>query len=391
MVFRPGRNACITSPEMSVVPDSVFACPGTGCSPRPPKKWCCESTARIPVRVEPGRRAAVPLALGRDGRAGDGRVLLLNATYEPLTTVGLRRAVCLVLGGKAEVVHDDAAGAVLHAATVALVTPSVIRLSRYVRVPYRNRVPLTRAALMRRDNYRCAYCGRRAETIDHVIPRSRGGQHVWENCVASCTICNHQKADRMLEELGWTLAVPPVVPRGAHWRLVGAHHDGDPQWAAYLRESSAALKPSAALGARAMPEQPRTFTIAKIPADGVGREVVEAGQRVLGLHRRPVGRQACVRMGRVSVGMRVLRQNRPHDGRRRPEILTGFDAIYFGAVGWGDVPDHISLFRGLRLIHHPRIRPVAINVAAGQVPARHPEPAAQGRRTANFTVLRSAS
>ena len=111
------------------------------------------------------------------------RVLLLNVTYEPLTTVGLRRAVCLVLCGKAEVVHDDAAGAVLHAASVALATPSVIRLSRYVRVPYRNRVPLTRAALMRRDNYRCAYCGRRAETIDHVIPRSRGGQHAWENCV----------------------------------------------------------------------------------------------------------------------------------------------------------------------------------------------------------------
>ena len=106
------------------------------------------------------------------------RVLLLNVTYEPLTTVGLRRAVCLVLGGKAEVVHDDAGGVILHAATVALVTPSVIRLSRYVRVPYRNRVPLTRAALMRRDNYKCAYCGRKAETIDHVIPRSRGGQHV---------------------------------------------------------------------------------------------------------------------------------------------------------------------------------------------------------------------
>src|SRR5579875_2394785 len=93
------------------------------------------------------------------------RVLLLNVTYEPLTTVGLRRAVCLVLGGKAEVVHDDLAGAVLHAASIALAMPSVIRLSRYVRVPYRNRVPLTRAALMRRDNYRCAYCGRRAETI----------------------------------------------------------------------------------------------------------------------------------------------------------------------------------------------------------------------------------
>ena len=168
------------------------------------------------------------------------RVLLLNVTYEPLTTVGLRRAVCLVLGGKAEVVHDDAGGALLHATSVVLATPSVIRLSRYVRVPYRNRVPLTRAALMRRDNYRCAYCSRRAETIDHVIPRSRGGQHAWENCVASCTICNHRKADHMLEELGWTLAVPPAVPRGAHWRLVGAQYDGDPQWAAYLREPNAA-------------------------------------------------------------------------------------------------------------------------------------------------------
>ena len=175
------------------------------------------------------------------------RVLLLNVTYEPLTTVGLRRAVCLVLCGKAEIVHHDADGAVLHAASVALATPSVIRLSRYVRVPYRNRVPLTRAALMRRDNYRCAYCGRRAETIDHVVPRSRGGQHAWENCVASCTICNHRKADRLLEELGWTLAVPPVVPRGAHWRLVGAQHDGDPQWAAYLREPSAALSPLVAV------------------------------------------------------------------------------------------------------------------------------------------------
>src|SRR6201994_887124 len=123
------------------------------------------------------------------------RVLLLNVTFEPLTTVGLRRAVVLVLGGKAVVVHDDVDGAVLHAASVMLTTPSVIRLSRYVRVPYRNRVPLTRAALMRRDNYKCAYCGRKAATIDHAIPRRRGGQHAWGDRVASCTICNHRKAD----------------------------------------------------------------------------------------------------------------------------------------------------------------------------------------------------
>jgi 5-methylcytosine-specific restriction endonuclease McrA len=168
------------------------------------------------------------------------RVLLLNVTYEPLTTVGLRRAVCLVLGEKAEIVHDDLAGTMLCSASVSLATPSVIRLRRYVRVPYRNRVPLTRAALMRRDNYLCAYCGHRAETVDHVVPRSRGGGHTWENCVASCRTCNHRKADRLVEELGWTLRCVPSVPRGAHWRLIGANHDGDPQWDAYLAEPSAA-------------------------------------------------------------------------------------------------------------------------------------------------------
>ena len=168
------------------------------------------------------------------------RVLLLNVTYEPLTTVGLKRAVCLVLCEKAEIVHHDTGGQLMHSATVAIATPSVIRLQRYVRIPPRNRVPLTRAALMRRDNYKCAYCGRHAETIDHVLPRSRGGQHAWENCVASCTMCNHRKADRLLEELGWSLPVAPAVPRGAHWRLIGAQYDGDPQWETYLGATSAA-------------------------------------------------------------------------------------------------------------------------------------------------------
>jgi 5-methylcytosine-specific restriction endonuclease McrA len=168
------------------------------------------------------------------------RVLLLNITYEPLTTVCLHRAVCLVLGEKAEVVHDDAGGAVLRSASVLLAMPSVIRLRRYVRVPHRSRVPLTRAALMRRDNYLCAYCGTRADTIDHVVPRSKGGTHSWENCVASCTKCNHRKADRLIDELGWTLHCDPAVPHGMHWRLIGAVNDGDPHWVTYLAHTSAA-------------------------------------------------------------------------------------------------------------------------------------------------------
>ena len=169
------------------------------------------------------------------------RVLLLNVTYEPLTTVGLRRAVCLVLGDKAEIVHHDTGGRCCTPPPSRVVTPSVIRLRRYVRIPQRNRVPLTRAALMRRDNYKCAYCGRHAETIDHVIPRSRGGQHAWENCVAACQMCNHRKADRLLDpsSAGPCPSRPPS-PSGAHWRLIGAQYDGDPQWEAYLGATSAA-------------------------------------------------------------------------------------------------------------------------------------------------------
>ncbi|QBI55375.1 HNH endonuclease [Streptomonospora litoralis] len=166
-------------------------------------------------------------------------VLLLNASYEPLTTLPLRRAILLVLREKAEVVHGDAGGTALHSATTALSVPSVIRLRRYIRVPYRRRVPLTRVALMRRDANHCAYCGKRAETIDHVIPRSRGGAHVWENVVASCKPCNHRKADRLLDELGWKLNVTPTVPRGMHWRLINGENHGDPQWAPYMARVAA--------------------------------------------------------------------------------------------------------------------------------------------------------
>lgn len=170
---------------------------------------------------------------------GRRRVLLLNTTFEPLTALPLRRAVVLVVCGKAEVVHGDPAGLVVHSATSSVMVPSVIRLSNYVRVPYRGRVPLTRAGLMHRDRYRCAYCGGRAETIDHVIPRSRGGPHTWQNCVASCAKCNHKKADKLLSELGWRLRVIPNAPRGPHWRLLAGVTDADPLWLPYLGEPAA--------------------------------------------------------------------------------------------------------------------------------------------------------
>ncbi len=170
---------------------------------------------------------------------GRRRVLLLNATFEPLTALPLRRAIVLVVCGKADVVHGDATGLVLHSVGNSVVAPSVIRLRTFVRVPYRARIPMSRAALMRRDRHRCAYCGSRAETIDHVVPRSRGGEHCWENCVACCARCNHRKADRLLAELGWRLRVAPRPPRGRHWRLLATVPDADPQWLPYLGEQVA--------------------------------------------------------------------------------------------------------------------------------------------------------
>lgn len=170
---------------------------------------------------------------------GRRRVLLLNSTYEPLTALPMRRAVVMLLCGKADVVDDDPAGPVIHSASRTLVVPSVIRLRTYVRVPYRARVPLTRAALMHRDRHRCAYCGSRADTVDHVVPRSRGGGHTWENCVACCSSCNHRKADRLLSELGWKLHTSPVPPKGQHWRLLATVKDLDPAWVRYLGEGAA--------------------------------------------------------------------------------------------------------------------------------------------------------
>lgn len=170
---------------------------------------------------------------------GRRRVLLLNSTYEPLTALPMRRAVVMLLCGKADVVHDDPEGPVIHSATRTIAVPSVIRLRSYVRVPYRARIPMTRAALMHRDRFRCAYCGSKADTVDHVVPRSRGGEHSWENCVACCSPCNHRKADKLLSELGWALRLAPMPPKGQHWRLLSTVKELHPAWARYLGEGAA--------------------------------------------------------------------------------------------------------------------------------------------------------
>lgn len=165
-------------------------------------------------------------------RAGT-RVLLLNATFEPLAVVTAKRAIMLMLSGKAECV-EAAVDAAFHSQNLTVPAPSVMRLSRYVRIPYRRTVPMTRAGVLRRDGRRCAYCGRRADTIDHVVPRSRGGVHSWDNCVAACRACNSRKADRLLEEIGWTLAAPPKPPNRAAGGVLLLAVEPLPAWEPWL-------------------------------------------------------------------------------------------------------------------------------------------------------------
>ncbi|WP_181787876.1 HNH endonuclease [Streptomyces phytophilus] len=140
--------------------------------------------------------------------------LVLNASFEPLSTVSLRRAVVLVLQDKA-VVEQAHSGMRLRAATVELPVPQVIRLCRYVRVPFRRRAPWSRRGVLVRDRHRCAYCDRRATTVDHVLPRSLGGRDTWLNTVASCAADNHRKADRTPEQAGMRLLRRPFEPTPA--------------------------------------------------------------------------------------------------------------------------------------------------------------------------------
>src|SRR5689334_19366764 len=126
----------------------------------------------------------------------------------------------------------------MHSERLSMPVPSVVRLSRYVRVPYHREVPLTRRAVLDRDGHACAYCGNRADTIDHVRPRSRGGQHVWTNVVAACARCNHRKGDRLLSEMGWQLSTAPVQPP-ATVAVVMGWAKKEPSWQPYLTWSAA--------------------------------------------------------------------------------------------------------------------------------------------------------
>lgn len=160
------------------------------------------------------------------------RTLVLNAGYEPLAVVSFKRALVLVMNDKATVIEKvDDAPVMTSGGTYD--RPAVIILSRYVRLPRSRRMPVTRRGVLRRDDHRCGYCGKSASTIDHVMPRSRGGLDSWENLVACCLRCNNIKSDRTPQEMKWELRFTPRAPRGTGWTVRGAERS-DPCWEPYL-------------------------------------------------------------------------------------------------------------------------------------------------------------
>jgi 5-methylcytosine-specific restriction endonuclease McrA len=141
-------------------------------------------------------------------------VLVLNQNYEPLNVCSLRRALLLVIGEKAEVLENN--GGCVYSTNLVFDAPSVIRLYRLIRRP-RPKVKLTRKEIFERDHYTCQYCGLQTGdlTVDHITPRSKGGEHTWTNVVAACRPCNHRKGDKTIQEARMKLVREPFEPRAS--------------------------------------------------------------------------------------------------------------------------------------------------------------------------------
>ncbi len=158
---------------------------------------------------------------------------MLNSSYAPLNVCTVRRAHVLVFKGRAEVIEEYSQP--LHSASDTYARPHVIRLLGYVHVPQAIKRKISRRALFARDGWRCAYCGSSTGklTLDHIIPRSRGGKSVWENVVSSCAPCNHRKGSRLLHEAQMALRISPRPPAPAVFIHLAAVKI-PPNWVPYL-------------------------------------------------------------------------------------------------------------------------------------------------------------
>jgi len=161
-------------------------------------------------------------------------VLVLNLNYEPLNICRVRRAVVLLYWGRAEMLENGSG--FIHSVGYDFPVPSVIRLAYMIKRPWLER-KLTRLEVFNRDQYTCQYCGRetRQLTLDHIIPRYRGGQHTWENVVSACIPCNRHKAGRSPEQAGMRLIRRPSRPHGNRFFYIPNHYlQIQSEWQKYL-------------------------------------------------------------------------------------------------------------------------------------------------------------
>lgn len=171
-------------------------------------------------------------AVGSNGKM-NAKVLILNQNYEPMSVINVRKAVVLLFLGKAELIAS-VDGKRVRAVSMSMPFPSIVRVSVYVRIPYK-RIILSRKNILRRDGHRCQYCGRGdlPLTVDHVLPLSRGGDDTWENLVCACVGCNNRKGDRTPQESNMPLRRNPLRPNHVTFirHFVGSL---DERWKPYL-------------------------------------------------------------------------------------------------------------------------------------------------------------
>lgn len=144
-------------------------------------------------------------------------VYVMNASYEMLSTTRLQRAMALVMSGKA-VIEESLPNKFVRHKNGKFPWPKIIRLLKYVKVPFRyGPEAWSKQGVLRRDNHKCVFCGKHADTVEHIMPTSRGGDpRCWLNTAAACSPCNNKKGDRTLQESGMKLLWKPYVPMKLH-------------------------------------------------------------------------------------------------------------------------------------------------------------------------------
>jgi 5-methylcytosine-specific restriction endonuclease McrA len=160
-------------------------------------------------------------------------VLVLNANFEPINVCNTKRAIGLILAGKAMLVHNGRGE--IRTVKKVYPRPSIIRLERMIKRP-RPQVKLTKREILRRDNYTCQYCGNRTNnlTIDHIIPRHMGGEYSWENLVTACSTCNHRKGGRTIDQVQMSLQMNPSVPPESARYIFARHLRENNDWAPFI-------------------------------------------------------------------------------------------------------------------------------------------------------------